>query len=221
LKKCKKIIAFERRIRLSRKGIRHRPPMNVILADVETIERSARAPLAHRLGDVAHVSPLLHSICRIAECPESLVGEWLLKTAIRRGASHYERDFSEDIPDDAPEVSDEEIGVALCLGQHPYESAYIRAAAQLLSSPRIDQQRLARLAEMERIEPVLLHIARVAARFAPEMQPWAYLLHHLGPRLSPPRDALPHWSRFVSQTGVTPFAGPASIQWLRRRETVE
>ncbi|MGA2660847.1 MAG: hypothetical protein ABSH34_25465 [Verrucomicrobiota bacterium] len=31
----------------------------------------------------------------------------------------------------------------------------IRAAAQLLSSPRVDPQRLARLAKMERVEPVL------------------------------------------------------------------
>jgi hypothetical protein len=71
---------------------------------------------------------------------------------------------------------------------------------------------------MERVEPVLLHIATVAARFAPEAQPWSYLLRHLPKRLACPQNALPHWSRFVSQTGVTSFAGGPDIKWLRRRE---
>jgi hypothetical protein len=106
--------------------------------------------------------------------------------------------------------------VALCLGQHPYNSTFIRAAAQLLSSPRTDAPRLARLAVMERVEPVLLYIAIIAARFAPEAQPWSYLLRHLPPRLTCPPDALPRWSRFVSQTGVTSFAGePAEFNRAR------
>ena len=157
----------------------------------------------------------------MSNCPEDRVSEWLLKCAVQRGASHYERAFSEDLPPDHHELSDEELGVALCLGQHPYNSAFIRAAAQLLSSPRIDAPRLARLAVMERVEPVLLHIANIAARFAPEAQPWFYLLCHLPQRLSFAADALPHWSRFVSQTGVTPFGGGPDIKWLRRREPAE
>src|SRR5277367_5853426 len=89
---------------------------------------------------------------------------------------------------------------------------------QLLSSPRADAPRLARLAVMERVEPVLLHIATIAARFAPEAQPWSYLLRHLPRRRSCSPDVLPHWSRFVSQTGVTPFGRSPDIQWLWRRE---
>lgn len=60
--------------------------------------------------------------------------------------------------------------MALCLGQHRYDATFIRAAAQLLSSPRTNAPELARLAVMETIEPVLLHIASVAERFAPEVQ---------------------------------------------------
>jgi hypothetical protein len=115
-------------------------------------------------------------------------------------------------------LSDEELGVALCLGQHPYNSTFIRAAAQLLSSPRVNPARLVRLAIMERVEPVLFYIASVAARFAAEMQPWLYVLQHLPQRLPCPPDALPHWSRFVSQTGVTAFLGGPDIKWLQRRE---
>jgi hypothetical protein len=189
--------------------------------DVETIELLASPSLARQLGDTAHVSPLLRKVGQISGCGEDRVGEWLLKCAVRRGASHYERDFPEDLPPDHPALGDEELAVALCLGQHPYNSTFIRAAAQLLSSPRTDTPRLARLAVMERVEPVLLHIAAIAARFAPGAQPWSYLLRHLPQRLSCPPDALPHWSRFVSQTGVTSFAGGPDIKWLWRREPAQ
>ena len=186
---------------------------------METIERTTNPPLARRLGDTVHVSPLLHKVCQMSGCSEDRVGEWLLKCAVGRGASHYERDFPADLPPDHPELSDEELGVALCLGQHPYNSTYIRAAAQLLSSPTINSTRLARLAVMERVEPVLLYVATVAGRFAPEAQPWAYLRQRLPQRVVCPPDALPHWSRFVSQTGVAaPGHGP-DTKWLRRRKT--
>jgi hypothetical protein len=86
---------------------------------VETIEQTTNPPLARRLGDTAHVSPLLHGICQMSGCSEARVGEWLLKCAVGRGASHYERDFPADLPPDYPELSDEELGVALCLGEPP------------------------------------------------------------------------------------------------------
>ncbi len=118
-------------------------------------------------------------------------------------------------------MSDEELGVALCLGQHPYNSVYIRAAGQLLSSPHTNATRLAKLAVMERVESVLFHIAAVAARFAPGSHPWSYLLRQLPQRVAPPADVLPHWSRFVSQTGVTPLGGGLDIKWLWRRESAQ
>ncbi len=173
--------------------------------------------LAQKLGDIAHVSPLLRKILQITGCPEERIGGWLLKCAVERGASHYQRGFPDDLPPDQPNLTDEEIGIALCLGEHTYNSAFIRAAAQLLSSQRTDCTRLARLAVMERVEPVLLYIAQVASRFAPEAQPWEYLRAHLPERKSATPNALPHWSRFVSQTGVTPFGGGPAIQWLCRR----
>lgn len=190
-------------------------------ARMEKIGRSSSPTLARKLGDSVHVSPLLRKVCQMSGCPEDRVGEWLLKCAVERGASHYTREFATDLPSDQPDLTDEELGVALCLGQHPYNSAFIRAAAQLLSSPGIDALRLARLAVMERVEPVLLHIAGIASRFAAEAQPWAYLRAHLPPRLSASTEALPHWSRFVSQTGVTPFGGGPDIKWLWRRETAK
>jgi len=176
--------------------------------------------LAQKLGDTPHVSVLLRKVCGLSGCEEKQVGEWLLKCAIKRGAVHYERDFAENIPSDHSALTDEELGVALCLGQHPYHAVYLRAAAQLLSSPRVDPVRLCRLALMERVEPVLLFMATVAERFAPQAEPWRHLRTHLRCRLSIPPDVLPHWSRFVSQTGVTPFGGGPDIKWLYRREPV-
>lgn len=191
-------------------------PARCYNARVETIDRLANPPLARRLGDAVHVSPLLQDVCRMTGCPAGRAGEWLLKCAVRRGASHYERDFPADLPPDHPELGDEEIGVALCLGEHPYDPVLVRAAAQLLSSPQIDAARLTRLAILERVEPVLLYIAALAGRFAPETHPWPHVLRHLPQRLSAPPGVLPHWSRFVSQTGVTPYGGGPDIKWLCR-----
>ena len=173
--------------------------------------------LAQKLGDTPHVSPLLRKILRMTGCSEDRIGDWLLKCAVQRGTSHYEREFPSNLPLDNPNLSDEELGIALCLGEHPYNSTLLRAAAQLLSSPKIDAARLARLAVMERVEPVLLYIAQAAARFAPDAQPWAYLRAYLPARNLVSSNALPHWSRFVSQTGVTPFGGGPAIQWFCRR----
>jgi hypothetical protein len=181
-----------------------------------TVEQLETPTLARKLGEVAHVSPLLRKAVRISGSGSERVGQWLLKCAVLRGASHYARAFDKELPPDSPDLSDEEVGVALCLGQHPYNSAFIRAAAQLLSSPRIDPARLARLAVMERTEPVLLHIANSAARVALGAQPWASLRTHLSQRRTSLPDVLPHWSRFVSQTGVTPFGGGPEIKWLWR-----
>jgi predicted aldo/keto reductase-like oxidoreductase len=140
--------------------------------------------------------------------------EWLFKVAVARGARHYERSFDPTLPPDNPTVTNEEIGIALCLGQHAYSLDQLRAAAQLLSSPRIDAAKLVRLAVQERCEPVLLHIANVALKFAPELEPWATLRHQLPPRPVPRTEVLPHWTRLVSHSGVT-CDGESRTDWLR------
>ena len=184
---------------------------------VELKEQPFAPTLAHKLGDVPHVSGLLRRIAQLSGAGER-VAEWLLKVAIERGANHYRRDFDATLPADLPALSDEEIGVALCLGQNPYSLDGLRVAAQFLSSPRINAERLCRLAVQERCEPVLLHIAEVAQKYAPEQEPWAALRNQLPPRPVPRTDALPHWSRFVSQTGYTPAGRGRHIEWLVRDE---
>jgi hypothetical protein len=184
---------------------------------MELKEQALAPTFARKLGDIPHVSGLLRHIACVSGAG-SRVGEWLLKTAIERGAHHYQRDFDPQLPPDSPGISDEQIGVALCLGERPYDLDALRVAAQLLSSPRVNPARLCRLAIQERCEPVLLHIARLAQRFVPELEPWAWLRNHLPPRSVPHSEALPHWSRLVSYTGVTARGGPPETQWLRRHE---
>ncbi len=184
---------------------------------MELKEQPFAPTLAWKLGEVPHVSGLLHCIARTSGANDR-VAAWLLRVAVQRGATHYQRAFDPSLPPDSPAISDEEIGVALCLGHHPYDLDRLRVAAQLLSSPRVDPALLCRLAVQERCEPVLLHIARLAERLAPEMAPWDYLRRHLPPRHIPRTDALPHWSRLVSHTGVSAHGGPPQTTWLSRHE---
>ena len=184
---------------------------------MELKEQPFAPTLAHKLGDVPHVSGLLRRIAQLSGAGER-VAEWLLKVAIARGANHYRRDFDPTLPADLPAISDEEIGVALCLGQNPYSLNALRVAAQFLSSPRINTARLCRLAEQERCEPVLLHIAAVAGKYAPEQEPWATLRDQLHPRHVPRTDALPHWTRLVSHTDMTTKGGSSLADWLHRHE---
>ena len=184
---------------------------------MELIDQPFAPTLAHKLGDVPHVSGLLRHIAQLSSAGER-VAEWLLKVAIARGASHYRRDFDPTLPADLPTISDEEIGVTLCLGQNPYNLDALRVAAQLLSSPLTDAARLCRLAERERCEPVLLHIAEIARKCAPAQEPWAYLREHLRPRRVAHTEALPHWTRLVSHTGVTANGGSGRTDWLCRHE---
>jgi hypothetical protein len=180
---------------------------------MERKEHSPLTTLARKLGDTVHVSGLAIRLSRWSGGADRLP-EWLMKAALGRGARHYQREFDPSLPPDNPAVSDEEIGVALCLGQMPAEPWLLRVAGQLLSSPRVDPQRLARLAEMERVEPVLLHIATACARVDKALEPWATLRCRLRPRRAVRTDALPHWTRFAILPGLTRH-GYAPPQWLR------
>jgi hypothetical protein len=54
----------------------------------------------------------------------------LICVAVQRGANHYTRQFDPTLPPDNPMISDEEIGIALCLEEHPYDLDQLRVAAQ-------------------------------------------------------------------------------------------
>lgn len=184
---------------------------------VKLKEQAGTSTLARRLGDTAHVSGLAIRLARVSGAGERLP-DWLLKIAVERGARHYQHDFDPELPPDQPAITDEEIGVALCLGQMPDNPWFIRAAAQLLSSPKVNPARLASLAERERVEPVLLHIATMAERVGATLEPWASLRGRLRPRRRVRTEMLPHWTRFAVLPGLRQDASYAHPEWLKRRE---
>lgn len=174
-----------------------------------------RQSFAHVQGTVEHESALLRKIRLVTGLNNPSC--WLLKVAVERGASHYPAPEDPELPPDSSELSDEEIGVGLCLGNLPYDPMLIRAAGQLLSSKRVNARRLAHLARQERVEPVLRAIADLCERFEPALEPWREFRCVLNPRSRMSPDCIPHWTRLVSHTGITHEGGPRT-DWLRRRE---
>lgn len=179
-------------------------------------ESSIRPPLAHRLGETPHLSPLLRKAERFSGAGEHLA-EWLLKVAILRGAGHYERPMRPALPPDNPALNDEEVGVALCLAHLPDDPVFVRAASQLLSSPAVNPEELVRLARMERVETVLCHIAAACARVDQNLEPWATVRRELKPRRQLPEGTLSHWTRFAALIGLTRH-GMMPPQWIKRDE---
>ena len=88
---------------------------------MELKEQAPAGTLNHTLGDTAPVSGLAIRLARMTGA-EARLPEWLLKTAVERGAKHYQRSFDPSLPPDNPRISDEEIGVALWLVQRGVSS---------------------------------------------------------------------------------------------------
>lgn len=179
-------------------------------------ESSIRPSLAQRIGETPHLSPLLRKAERLGGAGGHL-DEWLLKAAIQRGAGHYGRPMRPSLPPDDPALSDVELGVALCLGHLPDDPVFIRAAAQLLSSPKVDPKELVRLARMERVETVLCHIADACARVDQNSEPWSTIRRELKPRRQLADGTLSHWTRFAALIGLTRH-GMMPPQWIKRDE---
>ena len=99
---------------------------------VEVKEQPSPRTLAEKLGDAAHVSGLAIRLAWLSGA-RGRWPEWWLKVAVERGARHYQREFDRALPPDNPAIADEEIGVALCLGQMPYRLCLL--AASLFCAP--------------------------------------------------------------------------------------
>jgi hypothetical protein len=168
--------------------------------------------LAQELGEISHCSVLLRRARGVGL--ESTAA--LIRLAVARGCRHYAPAFPPLKSDPGIEVfSNEELVSLLLLGSNEYEPIAIRCAAQLAGSCEVEQ--LVRVAKRERVSRPLAYIAK-AGRTHDAVQKafWSKLLKCLGEQ-SPVADGiLPHWSRFVSQTGVT-SSGGGSVQWLHRQ----
>lgn len=167
------------------------------------------ATLAQRLGENSHCSILL----RKARGLGINSYEDFVRLAVARGCSHYAGIYPEIENDPGLEIiSNEELVALLLLGSNEFEAMAIRCAAQLAGG--CDAKRLAHVARRERVSRPLAYIARAgSAHDSLRKDYWDQLLTLLGEQPPVADGLLPHWSRFVSQTGVTRNGG-GNVQWL-------
>jgi hypothetical protein len=167
------------------------------------------ATLAEELRETGHVSALLRSARRV----DLVSTDDFIRLAVARGCYHYSPGFPPlKIDPGLGAISNEELVALLLLGSNEYEPFAIRCAAQLMSS--CDAKILATVARRERVERSIAHIATIALEHDVDGERfWNELLEYLGPQIRIPDGIMPHWSRFVSQTGVT-SNGRGSVNWL-------
>jgi hypothetical protein len=165
--------------------------------------------LAKELGENSHCSALLRSASRVGL---NSVGDFV-GLAVARGCRHYAPSFPPFEKDPGFDlISNEELVALLLLGSNEYEPIAIRCAAQLTS--RCDVELLAVVAKRERIGRSLLYIAKAGSvHDSANKVFWDRLIDLLGEQRPVAEGILPHWSRFVSQTGVTRYDG-GRVQWL-------
>jgi hypothetical protein len=170
------------------------------------------ATLAKELGEISHCSVLF----RTAQGAGLYSASDYIRLAVARGCRHYAPAYPPADSDPGENsISNEELVALLLLGSNEFEPIAIRCAAQLAGDCNVAQ--LARVAKRERVGRPLAYIARAGSTYDTSKKDfWSELLGLLGEQSPVPDGILPHWSRFVSQTGVTRFGG-GSVQWLHRQ----
>jgi hypothetical protein len=170
------------------------------------------ATLAQEPGEISHCSVLL----RKARGEGLRSTADLIRLAVSRGCRHYAPAFPPlEVDPGMLVISNEELVSLLLLGSNEFEPIAVRCAAQLAGS--CDATQLARVARRERVGRPLAYIAKAGLVHDSQRKDfWNELLRGLGEQLPVVDGVLPHWSRFVSQTGVTRFGG-GNVQWLHRQ----
>lgn len=183
------------------------------------------ATLARKLGTTAHVSPLLMKARRLG-----LRGvEDLERLAIQRGCRYYDGASGADaamvvreLPpmpraeaNAAPDLSNEELAVALLAIGLPSSQLRLRIGAAMLAAAGNSAARLARLARLERCETLVRYIALCGRQVEPGNVFWTELLSLLPDLPMPAVDVLPHITRFVAMTGFTRRGRETIMQWVR------
>ncbi len=165
--------------------------------------------LAQQIGETAHCS-LLQRKARRHHLTDLTS---IMRLAVARGARHYASVYPPAGSDPGVEaISHEELVALLLLGAQPFEPFALRCAAQIITL--CDPCRLSLIARRERVSRPLAHIARAgAAHDSGQTARWLELLRLLGSPLPVPSGRLPHWSRFVSHSGIT-RSGLPRTDWL-------
>ncbi|HMC27075.1 MAG TPA: hypothetical protein VKM56_04680 [Verrucomicrobiae bacterium] len=169
--------------------------------------------LAEKLGTTTHLSPILRKAKRFG-----LDAAGLERLAIQRGCDYYgsESDLPLEVPKISREqLSDEQLAIALLNPALRYHPQTLRLGAAMLGAEGNDPSEIARLAKMERCEPIVRYIAEAGQKFEGDNAFWPKLLALL-PASDPPKSSVvPHPTRFVAMTGFT-RKGPGTVVWWIR-----
>jgi len=147
------------------------------------------------LGMTYHLSTLRRKLIRLGLSDSK---QWQT-LAVQRGCKHYPT-VSAPVCDPGLEMlSNEELGLALLLGELPYDPQAIRVAAQLLSG-EIDVDEVLEIAKRERLGSLLHRMAGDSLSFGIEHENWNKILNSTQAR-DFPIGVLPHRSRYVADQG--------------------
>ncbi len=173
------------------------------------------------LGGTPHISALLRKARRLGyTTPDDLV-----RLAVVRGCRHYSTPDYEvkDIHECGKDIfSDAELAVALISGSLNGGAQEIRVAAQLLGAPDLKATEIARLAQMERVVPIIRYISEAGSKEDMENREfWTSLLARLPQSRPIKHGRMPHPDRFMSKPGWSPPSRPARQSvWLRPQKPV-
>ena len=142
----------------------------------------------------------------------------LERLALARGCYYYERDLPPRIPPlgDIP-LSNAELAIALIAPDLQPSVREIRLAAALLGAVDVQADQVATLAQEERCQDVVRHIALCGHRFEPANSFLRTLLDLL-PDVKIDADRLPHPTRFVEMTGIDREKVGVFTRWIRPRQ---
>jgi hypothetical protein len=163
-----------------------------------------------------HLSPLLRKLQHWLGETHALAS--LKQLAVERGCNHYQGTFEPppgELPPQLTQLSNEELGVALCLPHFGQTPNNLRIAAEIISAKGVSSHRLAHLAAQERCVPEIAYIARCGQAAEAENSFWTELLAQLPKeKLKQPIRHMPHWSRFAILAGMD-RKGEKQVRWLR------
>ena len=162
-----------------------------------------------------HASPLLHFIKKAAGIHEPL--SCLKQLAVERGCLHYEGTFQPPafLPNGLRALTNEQLGVALCLPHFGCKPNSIRIAAEIISGEGVSARELAFLAQKERCVREIAYIAGCGKNVEPHNRFWQDLLDSLPDEKEKlPVMPMPHWTRFAILAGRDQ-QGNKTTHWLR------
>jgi hypothetical protein len=167
--------------------------------------------LAAKLGTTTHLSPLLRKARGLG-----LDAEGLENLAIQRGCGYYQNEAPSRLnPVSVEQFSNAELAIALLNPALRYHPQTLRLGAAMVSATGNLPREIARLAKMERCEALVRYVAEAGLKFEPKNSFWTELLGLL-PECPPPKaSVVPHPTRFVAMTGLTPRGVETVVEWIR------